>query len=146
MFTGGPTPTNRPRQRSQPRPPRAASTSLPARSDTAAPRAPDRVRPTAPCGRHARLAGATTSPPLLWTALAPPPLSPPPRARSLALSHALSPSLRAHRTASFHLSELRICLCVLGQAFFPQVSLPRGPNRSPESARPRWSSPRCRYP
>jgi len=107
-------------------------------------------------------------PPPLWTAPSPAPLSPPPRARSLALSPALSPSLRAHRTAthhrsfprslrlvpgnssppsaSFHLSELRICLRVLGQAFFPQVSLPRGPNRSPESARPRRSSPRRRYP
>jgi len=85
-----------------------------------------------------------------------------------ALSPSLSPSLRAHRTAahhrsspsslrlvpgtslppsvSFHLSELRICLRMLGQAFFPQVSLPRGPNRSLECARPRRSSPRRRYP
>jgi len=141
-----------------------ASPGPPARSDTAVPRAHDRVRPTAPRGQHARLAGATTPPPL-WTAPAPSSLSPPPGARSLALSPALSPPLRAHRaaarhrsspsslrlvpgtssppSASFHLSELRICLCVLGRAFFAQVSCPRAPNRSPESAWPRRSSLRC---
>jgi len=155
---------NQPAQPAKPaQPARAASTSIPARSDTAAPRAPDRVRPTAPRGRHALLAGATTPPPL-WTAPPPPPFSPPPGARSLALSRAFSPPLRAHSSvarhrsspssvhlvpgtpspsnASFHLSELCSRLRVLGRDFFARVSGPRGPNRSPESARPRRSSPR----
>ena len=109
---------------------------------------------------------APRPPPPLWTAPSPSPLSTPPGARSLALSLALSPPLCAHSTAarhrtspsslrfvpgtsspssaSFHLSELRIRLRVLGRDFFAQVSGPRGLNRSPESARPRRSSPRRR--
>jgi len=153
-----------------------ASPGHPAPRPPPSPRArtwPCRARSTV-SGQQRRVDGMRGSPaprpppPTLWTAPAPLPLSPPPHARSLALSPALSPSLRAHRTtahhrsslsslrlvpstssppsASFHLSELRICLRVLGQAFFPQVSLPRGPNCSPESARPRRSSPRRRYP
>ena len=166
LFTGGPAPTNRPSQRSQPRPTAPRPPPPRARSDTAAPRAPDRVRPTAPRGRHALLAGATTPPPLR-TAPPPSPFSPPPGARPLALSRALLPPLRAHRaaarhwsspssarrvlgtpsplSASFHLSELRIRLRVLGRSFFAQVSGSSEPNRSPESPRPRRSSPRRRH-
>ena len=60
---------------------------------------------------------------------------PSPCSRHLVASQRLLPPLRAPHF-----------LRVLGQAFFPEVSLPRGPNRSPESARPRQSSLRRRYP
>jgi len=152
-----------------------ASPGLPAPRPPPSPRARTRPRHAHPTvsGRRRRTDGmrgspAPRPPPPLWTAPAPSPLSPPPCAHSLALSPAFSPPLRVHRTAfrhrsspsslrlvpgtssppnaSFHLSELRICLRVLGRAFFAHVSCPRGPNRSPESARPRRSSPRRRRP
>jgi hypothetical protein len=140
---------------------------LPARARTR----PRRARPTA-SGRRRRVDGMRCSPaprppPPLRTAPPPSPFSPPPGARPLALSRALLPPLRAHRaaarhwsspssarrvlgtpsplSASFHLSELRIRLRVLGRSFFAQVSGSSEPNRSPESPRPRRSSPRRRH-
>ena len=147
LFTGGPAPTNRPSQRSQPRPTAPRPPPPRTRSDTAAPRAPDRVRPTAPRGRHALLAGATTPPlrcgqrhlprhSLLHPVRAP--------SLSLALSCLLSTrtvpplAIGAPRAplavfpALRRLSELRIRLRVLGRSFFAQVSGSSEPNRSPE--------------
>ena len=160
---------NQPAQPAKPaRPPRAASTPLP-RARTR----PRRARPIV-SGQQRRMDSMRGSPtprpppPSVDSASAFAILASTPCAPSRSLSLALSPLLHAHRTATrhwsfpsslrlvpsaspppsvfFHLSELRIGFYVLGRAFFAQVSLPRGPNRSPESARPRRSSPRRRCP
>jgi hypothetical protein len=146
---------------------RAASTPSPralghGRAARARPRQADGAAWTACAARRRH-----DPPPPLRTAPPPSPFSPPPGARPLALSRALLPPLRAHRaaarhwsspssarrvpgtpsplSASFHLSELRIRLRVLGRSFFAQVSGSSEPNRSPESPRPRRSSPRRRH-
>ena len=75
-------------------------------------------------------------------------LSPLLRAHHTATCHWSSPSflclvpgISPHPSAFFYLSELRICFRTLGRDFFPQVSLPREPNRASESEWPRRSSP-----
>ena len=158
----------------QPAQPAKPAQACPRRVHASSPRArtrPRRARPTV-SGRRRRVDGMRCSPaprppPPLRTAPPPSPFSPPPGARPLALSRALLPPLRAHRaaarhwsspssarrvpgtpsplSASFHLSELRIRLRVLGRSFFAQVSGSSEPNRSPESPRPRRSSPRRRH-
>jgi hypothetical protein len=134
LFTGGPAPTNRPSQRSQPRPTAPRPPPPRARSDTAAPRAPDRVRPTAPRGRHALLAGATTPPSaadsatslaiLSSTRCAPP--------RSLSRSPASSPRAPCRRSP-LELPELRSPCSrhsVASQRLLPPL---RAPHSSPRA-------------
>ena len=102
---------------------------LPTRSVTAAPRAPDHVRPTAPRGRHARLASATT--PLLRCGqrhvLRHSRLHP---VRSLSLSLAL-PRLFSARAAP----PPAIGASRAPSAWFPALRrLPAPPSTSPSSA------------
>jgi len=86
------------------RPPRARIPSFLSLGHGRAPRMPDSVTAAAPRGRHARPAGATTSPSasgqlkrahhfLSYSV------------RTISLSLALSPQLRAHRTAARHWSS-----------------------------------------
>ena len=161
LFTGGPAPTNRPSQRSQPGPRARAFPLLPLAATTT-PRAPERVRAATPRGRHACPTGATTSPspattpstlafspapqcsPLhsLWPSPSPerqwpsarPPMELPSLFRPI-------PSTPPPLSASFLLSELRIRLAILGRHLPAQVSLPRALNRSSECAGPCRSSP-----
>ena len=165
LFTGGPAPTNRPSQRSQPGLPAPRPPPSPMLGHGRVARAPDRVRPTAPRGWHARSPTPRPSPLPVDSASALAILASTPCALSRSLSRSLTSAPRAivaarhwsfpsslhlipdassPSSASFHLFELRLGFDVLGRALFAQVSLPRGPNHSPESARLRRSSPHCR--